>query len=145
MMSEENAAIGRRVVEVLGPGTARELLDVLTRGEEDRAALVGRLSQRDDASALAEMLIEIEADPDDITRLRLIDGLERGLGLDQPVRQTGTSLGFTRPHGFAPGARIGPRPAVQAVGPRTSIYLIVSTETLGDVMSTACTEPVRSL
>ena len=79
MMSEENAAIGRRVVEVLGPGTARELLDVLTRGEEDRAALVGRLSQRDDASALAEMLIEIEADPDDITRLRLIDGLRRVL------------------------------------------------------------------
>jgi len=26
------------------------------------------------------MLIEIETDPDDITRLRLIDGLERTLG-----------------------------------------------------------------
>jgi hypothetical protein len=34
-----------------------------------------RLSQREDATWLAEVLIEIETDPDDITRLRLIDGL----------------------------------------------------------------------
>jgi hypothetical protein len=73
-------ALGQHIVEILGSGAARELLDVLTRSEEDRAALIGQLSQRDDASALAEMLIEIETDPDDITRLRLIDGLELVLG-----------------------------------------------------------------
>ena len=66
-------------MEIFGPGGARELLDVLTRSEEDRAALIGRASQRDDATALAEMLIEIETDPDDITRMRLIDGLEKAL------------------------------------------------------------------
>jgi hypothetical protein len=49
---------------------------VLTRSEEDRAALIGRLSQRDDATWLAELLLDIETDPDDITRLRLIEGLE---------------------------------------------------------------------
>ena len=79
MSHDANEALGRRVVTMLGEPAARQLLDVLTRSEEDRAALIGRLSQRDDASALAEMLIEIETDPDGITRLRLIDGLERVL------------------------------------------------------------------
>ena len=46
---------------------------------EDRAALIGRLSQREDTTWLAELLIEIETDPDDITRMRLIDGLEKAL------------------------------------------------------------------
>ena len=78
-MSEENAPLGRRVVEILGLGAARELFDVLTRSEEDRAALIGRLVQRDDAAWLAELLIETDPDPDGITRLRLIDGLERVL------------------------------------------------------------------
>jgi hypothetical protein len=32
------------------------------------------------AAWLADLLTEIESDPDDITRLRLIDGLERVLG-----------------------------------------------------------------
>jgi hypothetical protein len=49
-MNDENAALGRRIVEILGLGAARELLDVLTRREEDRAALIVRLSQRDDAA-----------------------------------------------------------------------------------------------
>ena len=53
-MYEENAAIGRRIVEILGSGAARELLDVLARREEDRAALIGRLVQRDDAAWLEE-------------------------------------------------------------------------------------------
>ena len=53
---------------------------MLTRSEEDRAALIGRLSQRDDTTWLAELLLEIETDPDDITRLRLIDGLDEALG-----------------------------------------------------------------
>ena len=78
-MSEENAPLGRRVGESLGLGAARELFDVQTRSEEDRAALIGRLVQRDDAAWLAELLIETDPDPDGITRLRLIDGLERVL------------------------------------------------------------------
>jgi hypothetical protein len=80
-MGNENAAISGRVVDILGPGAARELLDVLTRSEEDRAALIGRLSERDDAAWLAE--IETETETDDITRLRLIKGLGRVL-LDPP-------------------------------------------------------------
>jgi hypothetical protein len=64
-MSDENAAIGRRVVEILGPGAARELLEAITRSEEDCVALIGRLSQREDATWLAELLIEIETDPDE--------------------------------------------------------------------------------
>jgi hypothetical protein len=36
---------------------ARELLDVLTRSDADRAALIGRLSQRADAEWLAELLV----------------------------------------------------------------------------------------
>jgi hypothetical protein len=54
---------------------ARELLDVLTRSDIDRATLIGRLNQREDASWLAELLIDIESDPDDITRLELIRAL----------------------------------------------------------------------
>ena len=53
-LNDESAALGRRVVGILGEGAARELLDVMTRSEEDRAAIIGRLSQRDDATVLAE-------------------------------------------------------------------------------------------
>jgi hypothetical protein len=41
---------------------AHELLDVLTRSEADRAALIGRLSLRADAEWLAELLIDMEED-----------------------------------------------------------------------------------
>ena len=87
MSDGDNAALGRRVVEIFGPGAARQLLDVLTRIEEDRAALIGRLSLREDTTWLAEMLIEIETDPDDITRMRLIDGLERALGSESSTSE----------------------------------------------------------
>ncbi|MDP9330002.1 MAG: hypothetical protein M3P11_05090 [Actinomycetota bacterium] len=53
----------------LGEPAARELLDVLTRSDVDRAALIGRLHQRVDARWLAEVLMELESDPDDITRM----------------------------------------------------------------------------
>ena len=70
----------RRSVAILGPGGARELLDVLTRPEADRAALIGRLNQRADGEWLAEVLMDVESDPDDIVRLRLIDALRSALG-----------------------------------------------------------------
>jgi hypothetical protein len=72
--------LGRRIVAVLGEPASRELLDLLTRSDADRAALIGRLHVRDDAAWLAELLIEIESDPDDLTRLRLIGALEAILG-----------------------------------------------------------------
>jgi hypothetical protein len=53
--------------------------DVLTRSEADCAELIGRLSQREDAAWLADILIEIESDPDDITRLRISEALRRTL------------------------------------------------------------------
>jgi hypothetical protein len=48
---------------------------VLSRPDADRAALIGRLHLREDAAWLAELLIDIEADSDDIARLQLVDGL----------------------------------------------------------------------
>jgi hypothetical protein len=51
------------------------LLDVLPRSDGDRAALIGRLHQREDAGWLAELLMDIESDPDDLTRLNLIEAL----------------------------------------------------------------------
>ena len=71
----EHANIGPRIVAAIGEAGARELLDVLTRPDDERAAMIGRLHQRDNARWLAELLIEIESDPDDITRLQLIDAL----------------------------------------------------------------------
>jgi hypothetical protein len=70
------AAVGARIVAALGEPAARELLDVLSRSDADRAALIGRLHQREDMTWLAELLIEIESDPNDITRLELIGALQ---------------------------------------------------------------------
>jgi hypothetical protein len=69
-------SLGDCIVAFLGEPAARELLDVLTRSDADRAALIGRLHQREDATWLAELLIDIESDPDDITRLELIRALQ---------------------------------------------------------------------
>ncbi len=71
--------LGSRIIGALGEPAARELLDVLTHSDDDRAAVIGRLHQRDDAAWLADLLIEIEPDPDDITRLQIIEGLRRAL------------------------------------------------------------------
>ena len=52
-----------------------ELLDVLTRTDADRAALIGRLHQRADTGWLAEVLIDLEED--ESPRLRMIEALRR--------------------------------------------------------------------
>lgn len=65
---------------MLGTLAVEELLEAIEKSEEDRAALIGRLSVRDDARWLAELLIEIQEDPDDLVRLNLIAALRRGLG-----------------------------------------------------------------
>lgn len=65
--------IARRVVAAVGEAGARELLDVLTRSDEDRAALIGRLSLRADGEWLAELLIDLEED--EPARLQLVAAL----------------------------------------------------------------------
>ena len=60
---ENPGAMGPRIVRTLGEGAARELLDVLKRSPEDRAALIGRLYGRSDGRWLAEALMDIEEDP----------------------------------------------------------------------------------
>lgn len=72
--------LGQQLVAILGSGATRDLLSALERPESGRAALIGRLSQREDAGWLAELLTEIETDPDDVTRLRLIGALRAMLG-----------------------------------------------------------------
>jgi hypothetical protein len=69
--------LGDQIVAILGEDAARELLEVLDRSVEDRASLIGRLLARDDTVALGEALLDMESDPDDLTRLRLIDALEQ--------------------------------------------------------------------
>jgi hypothetical protein len=75
----ESDYLGSRIMSALGEPAARELLDVLTRSDADRAALIGQLHARADAAWLADLLIEMESDPDDITRLQVIGALRRVL------------------------------------------------------------------
>ena len=49
--------VGAHVIAALGEPAARQLLGVLERSDEDRAALIGRLYFRDDAQWLAELLV----------------------------------------------------------------------------------------
>ncbi len=78
-MSDAFGDLGARIVAALGELASRELLDVLTRLDADRAALIGRLHQRDDTAWLAELLMDIESDPDGITRLQVVEALRRAL------------------------------------------------------------------
>jgi AbiU2 len=77
---ESPGLLGARVHYSLGEDAARELLDVLKRTPEDRTALIGRLYGQSESRWLAESLMDIEADPDDLIRLRLIAELERMFG-----------------------------------------------------------------
>ncbi|MGE5461659.1 MAG: hypothetical protein ACM3WR_13720 [Solirubrobacterales bacterium] len=76
----DDAGLGRRLLEILGEPAARELLGVLERSDEDRAALVRRLRESERGRTLADLLADIGADPDDLVRLRLIGALETVLG-----------------------------------------------------------------
>jgi hypothetical protein len=71
--------IGGRVITAVGEAGARELLDVLTRQEAERAALIGRLALRADAEWLAELLIDLEED--EPARLHLVAALRQALYL----------------------------------------------------------------
>jgi hypothetical protein len=69
--------VGKRVVAALGEPAARELLGALERSDEDRAALIDRLHEWDDAAWLADLLMDLEDDVGEIARLRLVDELRR--------------------------------------------------------------------
>jgi hypothetical protein len=73
MMDADNVA--ERVISAVGEAGARELWDVLTRPDADRAALIGRLSLRADGEWLAEVLIDL--DVDEPARLHMIEALRR--------------------------------------------------------------------
>jgi hypothetical protein len=53
---------------------------VLERPEPERAALIGQLYASDHGQVLAEVLADVETDPDDLVRLRLIGALREVLG-----------------------------------------------------------------
>lgn len=61
--------LGRGVVKILGESEARELLDAITRGDADRAALIGLLYARADGEWLAELLMDLEGDEGERARL----------------------------------------------------------------------------
>jgi hypothetical protein len=67
------ANLGERIVGILGEGASRDLLDAITRSEEDRAALIGRMYVRDDATWLALLLTDIETD--EMLRLQMAEAL----------------------------------------------------------------------
>jgi hypothetical protein len=54
-------------------------------------------------------------------------------------------LGFASPHGFALHAGVRPRPSVQEVGPRPSVDLIISAESLCGVIPGTSQDLVASL
>ena len=70
---------GERLIAVLGPQGAHDVLDALTQAEAERDALIARFPNAEDAPRLAEALIELESDLDDSTRIHLIDSLQRVL------------------------------------------------------------------
>jgi hypothetical protein len=61
--------------ESLGKSVTRELLDVLTRTEKERVALIGHLRLRDDTAGLAEVLTDLEAD--DVALRGVVEELRR--------------------------------------------------------------------
>ena len=69
--------MGEQIIEAVGRGGAAELLDAITRPDVDRAALIGRLSSRDDAQWLAEVLIDLETD--EPARLQMAEALRLAL------------------------------------------------------------------
>lgn len=62
--------LGRRLLELLGEPAAIELLAVLGLPEADRAAAIGALYRSERGQVLAELLADVETDPDDLVRLR---------------------------------------------------------------------------
>jgi hypothetical protein len=69
--------LGASIVDALGETAARELLDVLARDDADRAALIGRIHERDDTTWLAGLLMDLRVRPRRHPRLRIVAALRR--------------------------------------------------------------------
>jgi hypothetical protein len=69
--------IGVRAVGALGERGAAELLSVLERSDEERAALIGRLLAREGARWLGDLLVDLEID--EVSRLQLAEGIRVAL------------------------------------------------------------------
>jgi hypothetical protein len=65
--------ISKRIVGALGRDGAQEFLDALTRPQDERALLIGRLSEFPSYRWLSEILIDLEVD--EPARLHLIEAL----------------------------------------------------------------------
>lgn len=69
----------RGVVDLLGEANARELLGILELPDNDQANFIAQTSLRDKGQSIANVLGNVERDPGDPVRLRLIGGLRRVL------------------------------------------------------------------
>ena len=56
-----------RLLELLGERACIELLEVLERPESERPTLIGQLYASERGQVLAEVLTDVETDPDDLT------------------------------------------------------------------------------
>lgn len=69
--------IGRYLLDLLEEPACVELLAILELPEADRATLIGALYRSDRGREMAELLADVEADPDDLVRRRRSRGCER--------------------------------------------------------------------
>jgi hypothetical protein len=74
------ADLGRHLLGLLGERGSVELPAVLELRETERATLIGQLYESERGQRLAELLLDVETDPDDLVRLRLIGALRDVLG-----------------------------------------------------------------
>jgi len=73
---------GMRALRKLTPGARRDLLRVLTSPSNVRADVIRQFYERPDGAALAETLIDLEAD--EMLRVQVIEALEESLSDERP-------------------------------------------------------------
>jgi hypothetical protein len=73
------ADLGRHLLGLLGERGSVELPAVLELRETERATLIGQLYESERGQVLAEVLADVESDPDDLVRLRLTSALSEVL------------------------------------------------------------------
>ena len=79
LVNVQGIVAARRVVDLLGEANARDLLGILELPEDDRTDLIAHMYLRDEGQGLANVLMDMEGDPNDLIKLRLIGGLRRVL------------------------------------------------------------------
>ena len=72
--------LGSALLDLLGERGCVELLAVLELPETERATLIGQLYESERGQVLAEVLADVESDPDDLVQLRLVAALREVLG-----------------------------------------------------------------